>query len=117
MTRTAAIIAATLFAFAASMVQAAGVETSLRPQPRKVEDTVAIASSNTRFDAWLRSFRARAVANGISGSVYDRAVRGIKYDPEVVRRDRNQSEFTKHIWQYLDTAVSDSRVLCSCSLR
>ena len=34
----------------------------------------------------------------------------VTYAPKVVQRDRNQSEFTKTIWDYLDTAVSDLRV-------
>ena len=32
------------------------------------------------------------------------------YDAEVIRRDRNQSEFTKTIWDYLDSAASDTRI-------
>ena len=38
------------------------------------------------------------------------ALDGVTYDPEVIKRDRNQSEFTKTVWEYLATAVSDARV-------
>ncbi|WP_099826881.1 lytic murein transglycosylase [Oceaniglobus indicus] len=62
------------------------------------------------FTDWSRDFRGRALAQGITAAVFDRAFDGIAYDPEVIRRDRNQSEFTKTIWAYLDTAVSDLRV-------
>ena len=34
----------------------------------------------------------------------------VTYDPEVIKRDRNQLEFTKTIWDYLETAVSDARI-------
>jgi lytic murein transglycosylase len=42
--------------------------------------------------------------------VLQAAFDGVSYDPDVIRLDRNQSEFTRTIWDYLDSAVSDSRV-------
>ena len=68
------------------------------------------ASSDAGFRSWLGGFRGRALAQGIRGDVFDAAFRGVRPDPEVIRRDRNQSEFTKTIWDYLDSAASDSRV-------
>ncbi len=56
------------------------------------------------------AFRQRAEARGISPEVLSRAFRGVQYDADVIRRDRNQSEFTKTIWDYLGTAVSDARI-------
>lgn len=67
-------------------------------------------SSNHDFQNWLVEFRKRATAQGISPATLNRAFEGVVYDPEVVRRDQNQSEFTKTIWQYLDSAVSDKRI-------
>ncbi|GIT90968.1 murein transglycosylase [Jannaschia pagri] len=60
--------------------------------------------------AWLTAFRPRALAAGISDDTYDRALANVSYQPDIVRLDRNQSEFTKTIWEYLDTAVSAARV-------
>jgi len=71
---------------------------------------IRVASANTRFDYWVKAFRKRALARGISASVYDRAFQGVQYDPYVIEKDRNQSEFTKQIWEYLDTATSQTRV-------
>ena len=34
----------------------------------------------------------------------------MRYNTDVIQRDRNQSEFTKTIWEYLDSAASDLRV-------
>lgn len=59
---------------------------------------------------WLEGFRIRAAAAGISDQVMDQALTGLSFDTDVIRRDRNQSEFTKTIWDYLDTAASDERV-------
>lgn len=65
---------------------------------------------NPGFDAWVVAFRPRAIAHGITPATFDRAFAEAGYIPEVIRRDRNQSEFVKPIWEYLDTAVSDTRI-------
>ena len=93
---------------------------SLRPRLRPS----ALASSGSRsatpqatpvaadpgFTAWLSGFRRRAMAEGITGATFDRAFRNARFMPEVIAKDRNQSEFTKSIGDYMDGAVSDSRV-------
>jgi len=68
------------------------------------------APSQAGFDLWLDGFRARAAARGISPTTLAAALDGIAYNPAVVERDRNQLEFTKAIWDYLDKAVSDDRI-------
>ncbi len=95
-----------------SAAWAQGLDTPPRPRPTAGKDigTVRVATANARFTLWVRAFRARAVANGISGALYDRAFRGVSYNPYVIEKDRNQSEFTKQIWEYLDSATSDSRI-------
>ena len=69
-----------------------------------------VSTSNIAFARWIDGFRQRARGAGIRGSVFDAAFQGVRYDTDVIRRDRNQSEFTKQIWEYLDSAVSDTRV-------
>ena len=68
------------------------------------------ASANLGFNRWIDGFRGRALSQGIRAATFDRAFRGIDYNTSVIEKDRNQSEFTKAIWDYLDSAVSDSRV-------
>lgn len=80
-----------------------------RPVLRPVTHSVQ-ASKTTGLKRWVAGFRSRALAAGIRPAVFDRALRGVRYDADVVRRDRNQSEFTKTLWDYLDSAASDSRV-------
>ncbi|UWR22393.1 lytic murein transglycosylase [Sulfitobacter sp. S190] len=60
--------------------------------------------------AWIETFRDRAVSAGITSETYDTAMGAVRFAPEIIKRDRNQSEFTKTIWDYLSTAVSDVRV-------
>ena len=59
---------------------------------------------------WIAGFRPRALASGIAPEVFDRAFRPIGYSSYVVDKDRNQAEFSKTIWDYLDSAVSDERI-------
>jgi lytic murein transglycosylase len=66
--------------------------------------------TQTGLEAWLAGFRDRALAAGIPAATFDSALRGVVFDAKVVERDRNQNEFSKTIWDYLDTAVSEDRV-------
>lgn len=68
------------------------------------------ASANLGFDRWIDGFRGRALAQGIRAATFERAFRGVDYNTYVIEKDRNQSEFTKAIWDYLDSAVSESRI-------
>lgn len=109
-----------VFAAAAAplMVSAAlagTVEQSLRPPERVTEQAVASAPEtapvpNPAFDAWVRGFRPRALDAGIGGTTFDSAFRDTIYNPDVIARDRNQSEFNTAIWDYLDRAASDQRI-------
>ncbi|MEP3347100.1 MAG: lytic murein transglycosylase [Litoreibacter sp.] len=110
--------------FDAQVVQAAlvvgpapshlAVVRSKRPVVREAAPATAprveLAASNSEFSGWIKSFRPRALSKGISGATYDRAFQGVRYDADVIKRDRNQSEFTKTLWDYLDTAASDARI-------
>ena len=73
-------------------------------------ETLQTVASPAGFDGWVQGFRARALAQGISARVFDRAFTGVRYNDYVIEKDRNQGEFTKAIWDYLDKAVSDERV-------
>ena len=73
-------------------------------------DPIVTAQSAAGFEQWKAGFRAKALANGISGNTFDRAFQGVRYNPDVIARDRRQAEFTKQIWEYLDTAVSSTRI-------
>ena len=59
---------------------------------------------------WISGFKRRAQRAGIDKRVFEDAFQDVRYDAKVIKRDRNQSEFTKTIWNYLDTAVSKARI-------
>ena len=83
---------------------------SLRPTTTPKLEATQISASNQRFEYWVSAFERRATEQGIRPDVLEAAFRGVDYDDDVIRRDRNQSEFSKTIWQYLDSAASDTRV-------
>lgn len=65
---------------------------------------------NAAYDRWVAGFRTRARGQGFSDGLLDTAFRGTGYLPGVVERDRNQTEFTRTLEDYLSIAVSDERV-------
>ena len=84
----------------------------LRPSPasKQVRPEIDSSAKDVGFQQWIGELRTRALAGGISADTFERAFRGVRYDPDVIRRDSNQSEFTKTMWDYLDSAASDTRV-------
>jgi len=62
------------------------------------------------FDAWISGFRGRALAQGIAPATFDRAMTGIGYNERSIEREQHQPEFSRPIWAYLDSAVSDTRI-------
>ncbi|WP_436277787.1 lytic murein transglycosylase [Paracoccus methylarcula] len=74
----------------------------------------AIPAANPGDEAglqrFIQSFRSRALSSGVSAGTYDRAMRIARYNPDVIRLDRKQAEFSRPVWLYLDSAVSDSRI-------
>ncbi|MEL7346472.1 MAG: lytic murein transglycosylase [Pseudomonadota bacterium] len=62
------------------------------------------------FETWKADFRSRALTSGVAAPLFDRAFAGVTPDPVVIERDRFQPEFVRPIWEYLDSAVSDTRV-------
>ncbi|MCB6177748.1 lytic murein transglycosylase [Rhodobacter sp. Har01] len=66
--------------------------------------------SEAGFRQWVTDFRGKALQAGVPAATWDRALREAHFLPEVVERDRRQTEFTKTIWDYLDVAVSEDRV-------
>ncbi|PJN94973.1 lytic murein transglycosylase, partial [Amaricoccus sp. HAR-UPW-R2A-40] len=76
-----------------------------KPQPPAMRPV-----PNAGFDAWVRAFRPQALAQGITPATFDRAFSEAGFLPEVIERDRNQTEFTRTLEDYLAIAASDERV-------
>lgn len=62
------------------------------------------------FSEWRTDLRTDALTQGISPVLFDQAFAGITPDPQVIAADQSQPEFTRPVWEYLDSAVSSWRV-------
>lgn len=63
------------------------------------------------FDEWLKGFRAEAAAAGVRPDVVDMAFEGVTLNQRVFELNDNQPEFSRSVWDYLDGAVSERRIL------
>ena len=73
-------------------------------------DAILRAVPNAGYDDWVTGFRSRALEKGISTQTYDTDFHSAGFLPGVIERDRNQTEFTRSIEDYLAIAASDERV-------
>jgi len=62
------------------------------------------------WDAWVAAYKDRAAARGISRNTINSAFSGAGFLPEVIEKDRNQTEFKRSTEDYLNIAASDERV-------
>lgn len=72
------------------------------PAPRAVPDA--------GWDAWVEAFKGRAAGRGVSPATLSSAFRGAGFLPEVIEKDRNQTEFKRSLEDYLAIAASPERV-------
>jgi lytic murein transglycosylase len=62
------------------------------------------------FTAWVAELKPEAMAAGVSAATFERAFRGVRPNPVVLAKDGEQPEFTRPVWSYLDTAVSERNI-------
>jgi hypothetical protein len=98
------------------------VPRSIRPQLRGADAKAhpcatpacrtAAADRQRRRDSptGCAAFRPARAAAGIGRPRWISAFSGVSVLPRVLERDRNQAEFSRALWDYLDSAVSDTRV-------
>ena len=67
-------------------------------------------ASQNNFQNCLANLRSQAVAQGVSGSTYDRYTQNLTPDYSVIERLNYQPEFSTPIWDYLSGLVDEERV-------
>ncbi|MCO4824796.1 MAG: lytic murein transglycosylase [Amylibacter sp.] len=98
-------------ALAPVFAQAAATVTETPTTPTKpIYDGVKVAQTQAGFQQWIKTFRNKALSKGISARTYDQAFKGVTLNTRVIKADRKQAEFSREIWDYLDTATSPKRV-------
>lgn len=76
----------------------------------EVDARAASEVSYANFQQWLQEFRRHAASEGISEATLRNALDNVRYRERVIELDRFQPEFVRPIWEYLDTAVSSTRI-------
>ena len=62
------------------------------------------------FDEWQAGFRQQALHSGVRADLFERAFAGVTPDLSVIKADRSQPEFSRPVWEYLEGAISPTRV-------
>lgn len=73
-------------------------------------DETAAPPVRQDFVAWVADFRRQALAEGINAVTLAAAFDDVRYLSRIIELDGAQPEFTRQVWDYLDTAVSPARV-------
>ncbi|WP_372837264.1 lytic murein transglycosylase [Puniceibacterium confluentis] len=77
---------------------------------RSAPDPGLMPQPNAGYDAWVAAFRNRAQQQGLSDQVLGSAFRSAGFLPGVVERDRNQTEFSRSLEDYLAIVASPDKV-------
>ena len=67
-------------------------------------------SSDRDFDVWLKNFKVKAVATGISSKVVDDVLSNAKFLPKVIEYDRYQPEFYEDTFTYIKKRTSKRKI-------
>ncbi|TAL80316.1 MAG: lytic murein transglycosylase [Beijerinckiaceae bacterium] len=62
------------------------------------------------FRSCVRGLAEMARADGVSAATVERATRNLSYDPDIIKSEHSQPEFTTPIWDYIAGLVDDERV-------
>ncbi len=81
------------------------------PAPVKVSSEAAdTAEHQQQFARWVEDFRNSARTAGIDEATLHSAFDKVSWLPRVIALDRSQPEFTRSVWDYLDTALAAPRM-------
>jgi len=112
MVRAAATVMSALLVVAALPGDAVAHRTHHRHHARHAHHALnlPVDPRDIAFDHFVTDFRATALAQGISPTVYATAMSGIHRNSQVETLNQEQPEFVRPIWSYLDSATSPLRV-------
>ena len=80
------------------------------PTPADAAPMVDEAGRSQQFARWVAEFSTGARAAGIDEATLHLAFDTVRLVPRVIASDRAQPEFTRAVWDYLDSALSAQRI-------
>ena len=69
----------------------------------------AVAQTGS-FEDWRSGFMARMASEGVSEEIIMSMMDGLEPDDRIIDRDRSQPEFVRPMWEYIQSAASETRV-------
>ncbi|CAK0745026.1 membrane-bound lytic murein transglycosylase B [uncultured Gammaproteobacteria bacterium] len=92
--------------------QTSGAESAVPVTAMPVAQASAEATPKpaATFPEWLQGLRSEARSQGISQRTLDVALAHVRLIERVIELDGSQPEFTRPVWSYLDSAVSETRI-------
>lgn len=97
--------------------QEASSPTGLPPATPATPADLLGVSGDAYFRDWFNSFYARALLEGASREVLDRALSGLSPDPRVLAKDARQPEFARPVSDYIRSSVTAGRLEQGRALR
>lgn len=58
------------------------------------------------FESFLTDIRTQAISQGVSTLTLDQAFEGLTPNPNIIKFDRSQAEFSQNFWRYLNSRVN-----------
>ncbi|MFZ4121678.1 MAG: lytic murein transglycosylase [Caulobacterales bacterium] len=107
-------------AFALGLALAGSALVAAPPSVAQTQASAPIAfgpSGDAGFDTWRADFAARALAQGRSREVVTTLLSGLSPDPRAIRNDQSQAEFVRAWWDYVERAVSPTRIAAGLAKR
>ena len=104
-----AVLASVLAAVTADPARAQPPPTAAPPTPQ-IQTLTLTPSGDAAFDAWRAGFAQRAVASGRRPAVVQQLLGTVRPDPAVIIQDQNQAEFVRPVWEYINRAVTPSKI-------
>ncbi len=71
---------------------------------------ISTSSVANNFEDWLKSFKVRAIDEGVSEKTFDLTMSGVKFLPKVIEYDRYQPEFYEDTKTYISKRANKNKV-------
>ncbi|MCZ8101450.1 MAG: lytic murein transglycosylase [Burkholderiales bacterium] len=88
----------------------APVTTASIGRPSQATARAADASDQGSFSAFVGALWPEAQQRGVTRATFQSAFTGVTPDPKIIELTRKQSEFVKPIWEYVNGAVTPTRI-------
>lgn len=69
-----------------------------------------VQQNDAAFKLWLTEFKSYAISQGIKPAIAEATLKQLTLDPQVIKLDHSQPEFSRPVWEYLAGATAAGQV-------